>query len=214
MELVPTLISTGWASGVNAWGTVLMLGLLGRAGVGEVPDELQREPVLIAAGVMYAIEFITDKVPYLDNTWDFISTLIRPAIGGTLGVEFADLDQAGTVEQALAGGGTGATALTSHAIKTALRLGINASPEPFSNIVVSLAEDAAVAGVVALALENPVPAAIIALLLMAAGIALAILIWKRIRRAYRNWRARRAGRSAPARPPEKTGQGAGPPDDR
>src|SRR5687767_14825372 len=115
-----------------------MLGLLGRAGVGEVPEELQREPVLVAAGVMYAIEFVTDKVPYVDNTWDFISTLVRPAIGGAIGVEFTHLDQVSTVEQALAGGGSGATALTSHGIKTALRLGINASPEPFSNILVSL----------------------------------------------------------------------------
>ena len=193
MELVPTVISTGWASGVNAWGTVLMLGLLGRAGVGEVPDELQREPILIGAGVMYAIEFITDKIPYVDNTWDFISTLIRPAIGGAIGVEFADLDQAGAVEEALAGGGSGATALTSHGIKTALRLGINASPEPFSNILVSLAEDGAVAGMVALALEHPVEAAIIALLLMAAGIALVIFLWRRIRRAFRDWRERRRG---------------------
>ena len=201
MELVPTLIGTGWASGVNAWGTVLMLGLLGRAGVGEVPAELEKDSILIFAGVMYAIEFVTDKVPYLDNTWDFISTFIRPAIGAALGVEFADLDQVGTVDQALAGGGTGATALTSHGIKAALRLGINASPEPASNIIVSVAEDVAVAGMVALVLENPVPAAIIAVLLMAIGITLVILIWRRIRRAYGNWRARRAGRAPPDRPP-------------
>jgi hypothetical protein len=201
VELLPTLISTGWASGVNAWGTVLVLGLLGRAGVGEVPDELQQEPILIGAGVMYAIEFITDKVPFLDNTWDFVSTFIRPVIGSTLGVEFADLDQAGTVDQVLAGGGTGATALTSHAIKSALRLGINASPEPLSNILVSLAEDAAVAGVVALALENPVPAAIIALLLMATGIALVIFIWKRIRRAYGRWKEYRRTRGHAGREP-------------
>ena len=203
MELAPTIISTGWASGVNAWGTILMLGLLGRAGIGEVPEELEKEPLLIFAGVMYAIEFVTDKVPYLDNTWDFLSTFIRPAIGAAIGVEFADMDQVGTVEEVLAGGGSGATALTSHGIKTALRLGINASPEPFSNIMVSLAEDGAVAGIVALALENPVPAAIIAVLLMVAGITIAILIWKRIRRAYHNWRARRAGgRSPPDPPPE------------
>jgi len=204
MDLVPTLISTGWASGVNAWGTVLMLGLLGRAGIGEVPEELQREPILIGAGVMYAIEFITDKVPYLDNTWDLISTLIRPAIGSAIGVEFAEMDQVGTLDEVLAGGGSGATALTSHGIKAALRLGINASPEPFSNIIVSLAEDGAVAGIVALALQNPVPAAIIALLAMAIGIALVVLLWKRIRRAWRNRKEyRRARREGERGPPTK-----------
>ena len=203
MELVPTLIGTGWASGVNAWGTVLMLGLLGRAGVGEVPSELEKDSVLIFAGVMYAIEFVTDKVPYLDNTWDFVSTFIRPAIGAALGVQFAELDQVGTLDQALAGGGTGATALTSHGIKAALRLGINASPEPVSNILVSLAEDGAVAGIVALVLENPVPAAIIAVLLMAIGVALVIFLWKRIRRAYRGWRRWRAERRNADRAPPR-----------
>jgi hypothetical protein len=202
MDLVPTLISTGWASGVNAWGTLLMLGLLGRAGIGEVPEELQKEPLLIFAGVMYAIEFVTDKVPYLDTTWDFISTFIRPVIGAAIGVEFADLDHASTLDQVLAGGGSGTTALTSHGIKASLRLGINASPEPFSNIIVSLAEDLMVAGMVALALQHPLPAALIALTLMGIGIALVIFLWKRIRRAWRNRQERRAARHRRASPPE------------
>ena len=181
-----------------------MLGLLGRAGIGEVPDELEKEPLLIFAGVMYAIEFVTDKVPYLDNTWDFVSTFIRPAIASAIGVQFADMDQVGTLDEVLAAGGSGATALTSHGIKAALRLGINASPEPLSNILVSLAEDGAVAGIVALALQNPVPAAIIAVLLMAAGIALVIFIWKRIRRAwrgYREYRQQRRGTGGERDPP-------------
>ena len=195
MELVPTLISTGWASGVNAYATVLMLGLLGRAGVGEVPEELTKEPILIAAAVMFAIEFVTDKVPYLDNTWDMFHTLIRPVIGSAIGVEFADLDRVTGSEAVLAGGASGVTALTSHGIKAGLRLGINASPEPFSNIIVSLAEDLAVAGMVALALQHPVPAALIALTLMAIGIALVIYLHRRIRRAWRALKERRqAGR--------------------
>jgi hypothetical protein len=197
LDLVPTLLSTGWASGVNAYATVLVLGLLGRAGVGEVPDELQREPILIGAGVMYAIEFITDKIPLVDTTWDLISTAVRPAIGTALGVQFAEVDHLAGSEEALAGVGSGVTALISHSIKATLRLGLNASPEPFSNIIVSLGEDVAVAGVVALAVEHPVPAAIIAVLLMATGIALIVFIWKRIRRAWRNWRERRRSRSGP-----------------
>ena len=81
MDLIPTLLSSGWASGVNAYLTVLVLGLGGRAGVAEVPEQLTETPVLAVAAVMFAVEFVTDKIPYLDNTWDAISTLIRPVIG-------------------------------------------------------------------------------------------------------------------------------------
>ncbi len=195
MDLAATVFSSGWASGVNAYATVLVLGLLGRAGVGEVPDELTKEPILIGAGVMYAIEFVTDKVPLLDNTWDLIHTAIRPAIGSLLGIEFSDADQAAsTMDDVLAGGGAGATSLTSHAVKSSLRLGINASPEPFSNIITSLAEDAAVIGVTALAVEHPVEAAVIAGILLILGIALVILIWSQIRKAWRRRQERRRDR--------------------
>jgi hypothetical protein len=192
VELIPTVISAGWASGVNAYGTVLFLGLLGRAGFGEeVPDALTSDSVLIGAAVMYAIEFVTDKVPYLDNTWDLVHTLIRPAIGSAIGVEFADLDKVTGTEEALAGGGAGATALTSHAIKAGLRLGINASPEPFSNIIVSLAEDATVAGVIALTLKEPLIALAIVIVLLAVGIGLIVLLRKAIRRALEKRRERK-----------------------
>lgn len=202
MDLAATVFSSGWASGVNAYATVLVLGLLGRAGVGEVPDELTREPILIGAGVMYAIEFVTDKVPLLDNTWDLIHTAVRPAIGSLLGIEFADADRAASgLDDALAGGGAGVTSLASHAVKSSLRLGINASPEPFSNIVTSLAEDAAVVGVTALAIEHPVEAAVIAGILLVTGIALVILIWSRIPRAWRRRRERSAARAQGRAPP-------------
>jgi hypothetical protein len=191
VELIPTVISAGYAAGINAYGTVLMLGLLGRAGFGEVPEQLTTDSVLIAAGVMYAIEFVTDKVPYVDNTWDLISTLVRPAIGSVIGVEFAELDRAVGGEEVLAGGTAGATALASHAIKTSLRLGVNASPEPFSNIFISLAEDGLVAGIVALVLKEPLIALAIVIVLLATGIALVLLLRRAIIRAFARWRRRR-----------------------
>src|SRR3954463_11004218 len=117
MYLVPTAISAGYAAGLNAYGTVALLGLLGRAGFGEVPDELNSNGVIIAAGVMYAIEFVTDKVPYLDSVWDLLHTAIRPAIGSLIGIEFADLDQVTGAETVAAGGLGGATALASHGLK-------------------------------------------------------------------------------------------------
>jgi hypothetical protein len=199
MELVPTLISTGWASGLNAWGTVLMLGLLGRAGFGTelVPEQLSETPVLVGAGVMYAIEFVTDKVPYLDSLWDLVSTVFRPAVGSAIGVEFAAADGFSSLDQAIAGGGGGGVALVSHAIKTSLRLGINASPEPVTNIAASLTEDGLVAAVTAFSLEQPELAAAIALVLMISALALVIVIWKRVRRAWTALR-RRYGRAPPA----------------
>ena len=193
MELIPTVISAGYAAGLNAYGTVALLGLLGRAGFGEVPDALMTDSVIIGAGVMYVVEFVTDKVPYLDNVWDVAHTAIRPAIGSLIGVEFADLDQVTGTEEVLAGGSAGATALVSHGIKAGVRLGINASPEPFSNIFVSLAEDGAVAGVTLLIVEHPEIAAAIAAVLLIAGIALVVYIAKRIRRGWRRWQDRRRG---------------------
>ena len=197
MELAPTIFSAGWASGVNAYATVLLLGILGRAGVGDVPEPLTRDSVLALAALMYAIEFVTDKVPYLDNTWDLIHTAIRPAIGSAVGIEFADLDGASELGGA-AGGGT--TALASHGVKTGLRLAVNISPEPLSNIVVSLLEDMAVAGVVVLALENPEIAAVVAAVLLATGIVLVILLARVIRRSYARWRRQRGGRAPPDPP--------------
>ncbi|MET0957850.1 MAG: DUF4126 domain-containing protein [Solirubrobacterales bacterium] len=199
MELVPTLISSGWASGVNAWATVLVLGLLGRAGVGTeaVPAELTETPVLAFAGVMYAIEFVADKVPLFDSVWDLGQTVFRPLVGAWVGYEFAAADGVSSVDQALAAGGTGSLALASHGVKAGLRLGINASPEPFTNIVASVGEDFAVAAVTALALQQPELAAAIALILLACGIALVIFVWTRIRRAWTLLRQRYGSRAPP-----------------
>ena len=197
MELVPTLISAGWASGVNAYLTVALMSLLGRAGVGDVPEELQTDGVLIGALVLYAIEFVVDKVPLLDSAWDLIHTIVRPAIASAVGVELGGDMGAVGVEEVFAGGGAGALAFASHAVKASIRLAVNTSPEPASNIIVSLLEDGMVAGVTILALEHPVPAAIIAVILLVTGILLAIFLAKRIRRAARYLRERWATRRSP-----------------
>jgi len=193
VDLLTTLFSTGWASGVNAYATVALLGILGRAGVGDVPEPLQSDPAIAAASIMYLIEFVTDKIPYLDNVWDAIHTVVRPTIASGIGAVYgvdADLD---ALDEAFAVGGSGATALASHAVKAAIRLGINTSPEPASNIIVSLAEDGAVAGVILLVVEHPVIAAVIAAVLLLAGVALVVFIAKRVRRGLARWRERRRG---------------------
>jgi hypothetical protein len=191
MELVPTTISAGYAAGLNAYGTVFMLGLLGRAGFGEVPHDLTTTPILIAAGVMFAIEFVTDKVPLLDSTWDLLHTAIRPAIGGLIGVSFADLDRVTGIETVAAGGAGGTTALVAHGLKAGIRLGVNTSPEPVSNVVISLIEDALMAGVIALALKEPYVALAVVLVLLAIGISLVLWLRKRIKLALERRRERR-----------------------
>jgi hypothetical protein len=192
VELLPTLISSGWASGVNAYATVLVLGLLGRAGAGTeaVPEQLTATPVLIGAAVMYAVEFVADKVPLFDSLWDLLSTAVRPAIGGAVGVEFASADDLSTLDQAFAGGGSGGLALLSHGVKTGFRLGLNASPEPFTNILASVSEDVAVGLLTAFSLWQPEVAATIALILLACGIAAVVFVWRRIRRAWPQLRDR------------------------
>ena len=200
MELWPTAISAGYASGLNAYGTVLMLGLLGRAGFGEVPDELTTTPILIAAAVMFVIEFVTDKVPLLDSTWDLLHTAIRPAIGSLIGVEFADLDKVTGAETVVAGGLGGTTALVTHLLKAGIRLGINTSPEPASNIVASLTEDGLMAFVVALVLKEPFVALAVVIVLLAIGIGMVLYLRKRIKRALERRRERRRASAPRAHP--------------
>ena len=209
MDLVPTVISTGYATGINAYGTVVLLDLLGRAGFGEVPEPLMGDAVLIGAAVMYAIEFVTDKIPYLDNLWDVAHTVIRPAIASLIGVEFAEFDQVSTAEEVVSGGVSGGTALTSHAIKAGVRLGINASPEPFSNIFVSLIEDGIVAVVIALVLAEPVIALAVVIVLLAIGIGLILMLRRAIRRALRN-RGRPPDDRGPPDDPEPAAPPSGP----
>ncbi len=191
-ELLPLAFTSGWASGVNAYATVLLLGLLGRfAGVEAVPTGLERTDVLIAAGVLYALEFIADKVPYVDSTWDSIHTVIRPTVGTVIALLIAG--DAETLDQAVLAATGGVTALVSHLVKAGLRLAVNTSPEPASNIGVSVLEDFSVAGIITLAVAAPWVAAAIAALLLICGIALVVVLAQRIRRARARWRERRAG---------------------
>ncbi len=197
MDLAAHVISAGWASGVNAYLTVAMLALLGRSGTIDVPDELSSDPVLIGSLVMFAIEFVADKVPYVDNVWDLIQTVFRPAIGSALGFAFADAAAVGGADELLSGSTAGVIALASHGVKAGLRLGINASPEPVSNIIASITEDGLVAAMIAFSIEQPELAAVFALLLLAAGITLVVLIWTRIRRVLLRLMRRPAERPPP-----------------
>ncbi len=189
-QLLPLVFTSGWASGVNAYATVLVLGLLGRfAGVEQVPAGLERTDVLVVAAVLYALEFVTDKIPYVDSVWDSVHTAVRPAIGTVIALVVSG--DASSLDQALLATTGGTTALASHLVKGGLRLAVNTSPEPASNVVVSLVEDGVVAGLVALVLVAPWVAAAIAAVLLATGLTLLVLLWSRIRRSLRRRRGRR-----------------------
>jgi hypothetical protein len=193
-ELLALSFSSGWASGVNAYATVLLLGLLGRfGGVEAVPSGLERTDVLVAAAVLYVVEFVADKVPYVDSTWDAIHTAVRPTVGTVIGLLVAG--DADSLETAVLAATGGVTALVSHLVKGGLRLAVNTSPEPASNVAVSVLEDGAVAGVVALAVAAPWVAAGIAAALLVTGVALVAFLAARIRRGLRRRRERRAARS-------------------
>jgi Domain of unknown function (DUF4126) len=195
VELLPAVLASGWASGVNAYLCVLVLGLIGRfAGIEAVPEALTRTDVLIVAAVLYALEFVTDKIPYVDSAWDAISTAIRPTAGVVIGLLIAG-DASTSLEQAVLAASGGGAALLSHLVKGGLRLIVNTSPEPVTNIGVSVGEDVAVAGVTTLAVTEPQVAAGLAGVLLALGIGLLVLLWSRVRRGwlrFRSWRDRRA----------------------
>ncbi len=189
MESLPLVFSSGWASGVNAYLVVLVLGIADRVGgLSQVPDVLGRWDVLTVAFFLYAMEFVADKIPYLDSTWDVVSTAIRPTVGAVIGVLIAgDADSLG---QAIAGVVGGGTALLSHAVKAGSRLAINSSPEPVTNVTASVVEDFAVLGVVWFAIENPRAAAAIAAVLLAGGLVLLYLLGRLVRRGWRRWKKR------------------------
>jgi Domain of unknown function (DUF4126) len=195
---VSLIFTSGVASGVNSYAVVLVLGLLGRFGhVAAIPAVLERPSVLAAAAVLYIGQFVVGKIPVLDSVWDVAHTALRPVVGGAIGVVMAQqghASPAATVAAAALGGGS---ALASHVVKTGTRIGVNASPEPFSNIIASLLEDFSVTGLVSLAVFHPVPAAIITAVILITSTALFALLFSRIRRAWRRRREARLARRSP-----------------
>lgn len=190
MDALPLAFSSGWASGINAYLVVLVLGIADRlGGVAEIPDVLARWDVLAVAFVLYSMEFVADKIPYVDSTWDVVSTAIRPTAGAVIGVLLAG--DADSLDQAVLGVVGGGTALLSHLVKAGSRLAINASPEPVTNITASIAEDFAVLGVVWFAIESPRAAAAVAAVLLALGLVLLYFVARLVRRGWRRWKRKR-----------------------
>jgi hypothetical protein len=155
-QTIALTLGVAWASGINLYAAILTLGILGASGNATLPPGLEvlANPVVIAAaGVMYVVEFVADKIPGVDSGWDVVHTFIRIPAGALLAYEASGhVDPAVALAAALVGG---MVAGTMHVTKAGTRLLINASPEPFSNSIASLTEDGAVIGGMWLALHHP-----------------------------------------------------------
>jgi len=185
MDFISTLaVSMGasWVSGINLYATVATLGLLSRFASLKLPGELEVLTSWWVIGIalfLFVVEFIADKIPVVDSTWDVIHTFIRIPAGAILAATaFGDFDRSVQVVAFLLGGGL---ALSSHGTKAATRAVINTSPEPVSNIVVSLAEDVLVVVSILLAVFLP----IVIFFVIAAGIAVTLWVLPRVIRFFR-----------------------------
>ena len=184
-QLVALAAALGWASGLRLYAVLLITGLVGYAGWVQLPgglQVLQHPAVLAASGFMFVLEFLADKVPGLDSLWDLVHTVVRIPAGAALAAAVFGADQGTAALLAALLGGT--LAATSHGAKATLRAAANTSPEPFSNIGLSLLGDAAVPSVLWLAFAHPLAAiAVVAL----AAVAMWVLLWMMARFLRRVW---------------------------
>jgi hypothetical protein len=174
------------ASGLNLYATVALLGLCSRYELVALPPQFrgfEHPAVITVALVLYAIEFVADKIPWVDSAWDAIHTIIRP-LGGAF-VAVTALGQAPALVEALAALVGGSVAMTGHLGKAGTRAVANASPEPLSNWVLSFAEDLLAVGVTYLAMRHPVAAFVIAAVIVAIIIAFASVLVRAIRKRLR-----------------------------
>lgn len=165
-------MGAAWASGINLYAAIFMLGFMGMSGNIDLPpslEVLENPIVLLAAGAMYIVEFFADKIPGVDSGWDSIHTFIRIPAGAMLAAgAVGEVDPAVAVAAGILGGGLSAV---THATKAGTRVLVNTSPEPFSNWAVSIGEDVAVIAGLWTALNHPV------LFIVGLVIFVLLLIW-------------------------------------
>ena len=172
-----------FAAGINLYATVAILGLASRYGWVALPPQYQvfdNNWIIGAAITLYAIEFFADKIPWVDSAWDAVHTVIRP-IGGAL-IAVATLGHASPAAETLIGVLGGTLAAGSHFSKAGTRVIANASPEPFSNWLLSLLEDAFVIGLGFLALKFPAAAGVVVLIAVAVIVSFAGWIVRAVQR--------------------------------
>ena len=179
------IVPLAFASGLNVYATVAVLGLCAHYHLVDLPEQFRafdHPAIIIAALVLYAVEFVADKIPWFDSVWDAVHTIVRP-IGGAL-IAANALGAASPVATALAALLGGSIAMTTHVTKAGTRAAVNTSPEPFSNWLLSVTEDVVAVGISYAALNHPIAAAAVALVLLTLFIATASLIVRWARRRF------------------------------
>jgi hypothetical protein len=188
-QLVALAAALGWASGLRLYLVVFLTGLAGFLGWVELPGGLrllQNPVVLWGSGALVLVEFLADKVPLVDSAWDAVHTVIRIPAGAALAAGVFGGDQAGwALLAALAGG---ALAATSHAAKASTRAAVNSSPEPFSNIGVSLVEDGLVPFALWLAFAHPVWFFVLLAVALVVMLWLTVKLFRFVKFVLRRWR--------------------------
>jgi hypothetical protein len=185
-NIIALTMGVAWACGINLYAAMLILGLMAMNGMMYVPPDLQvlAHPwVISAAGLMYLIEFFTDKVPGVDTAWDTIHTFIRIPAGAILAAAaVGQADPATTLAAAILGGTVSAGA---HALKAGTRIVANTSPEPFSNWALSISEDLVVFGGLWAAAQHPWFFLFLFGLFLLVSICLIPRLWRGIKQLFR-----------------------------
>jgi len=193
-HLLALAAALGWASGLRLYAVLFLTGLAGWLGWVDLPQGLRllENPFMLgASGFMLAVEFFADKIPGVDTLWDAVHTLIRIPAGAALaGAVFGGDPATWTTIAALLGG---ALAATSHVAKATTRAAVNTSPEPFSNIALSLIGDAAVPAALWLASTHPVVALVAIAVATLSMIAIVALLMKVLRGLVARLRGRLGG---------------------
>jgi hypothetical protein len=190
-ELLAVAAALGWASGLRLYAVVFLTGLAGWLDWVPLPAGLQvleTAPVLWASGTMLTMEFLADKVPFVDSVWDALHTVIRIPAGAALAAGVFGFD--GGQMALLAGLMGGTLAATSHLAKAGTRAAVNTSPEPFSNIGLSLLGDAAVPAMLWLSWEHPLAFAVALVAAVLLGLTMLLLTFKFLRALWRRFAGR------------------------
>ena len=176
LETLGYALGTSFASGLNLYATIAAAGLFQRLGIVQLPDTLQvlANPFVMGVAItLFLIEFIADKIPYVDSAWDAVHTFIRPPAAAVMAYSaFGSIPEEWKVSAALLAGGV---ALTSHGAKATTRAAANTSPEPVSNWTLSLLEDGLAVFLAWMAAAHPILTAVIVVVLVIVSV---LLIWK------------------------------------
>ena len=197
-ELLALAAALGWSSGLRLYAVLFLVGVAGATGWMDLPSGLQvlQHPLLLGvSGFMLFVEFFADKIPVVDSLWDMVNSVLRIPAGAALAAGVFGADSGAMTLAAALLGGTLAT--TSQAAKTSTRAAINTSPEPFSNVAMSLVEDGVVVGALWLATQHPM---LFAVLLALVVVLMWITIWALFKFLRAVWR-RMGGRNAASSPP-------------